>query len=165
MLGAVLLTAETKPEKPEAIDQVRQALRTHASRVLVFGPGGEGEADRIPLPPTVSLLGGLATILASAGTQYCIVAAADLRHPSSELLRYLLYVRGSFDAIVPERADGSLQPLFALYHPRCLGRARSLVAAGEHDPLRMLESLHVRRVSADEVAKFGSPDDLLARGA
>jgi len=80
------------------------------------------------------------------------------------LLRYMVHVRGSFEAVVPLAADDAPQPLLALYHPRCAGRARGLLSAGERDPLALLQIAAVRHITADEVAKFGDPAELLARG-
>jgi len=164
VLGAIVAIAETCPLRSEGVEHLRLALADHADRVLVFGGVGEGGTHRVPLPAAISPLGALAVILRHAGEEHAIVAAADLRHPSSELLRYMVQVRGSFDAVAPERADGSLQPLLALYHPRCARRAAGLVTGGERELSVLLASAHLRRISFDEVAKFGHPTDLLARG-
>lgn len=164
MLGAILAIEETIPVRIEGVQHLRLALADHADRVLVFGGAGEGGRERVPLPLGISPLGALAVILRHAGEEHAIVAAADLRHPSTELLRYMVQVRGSFDAVAPERADGTLQPLLALYHPRCARRAAGLVAAGERELTLLLAGAHLRRVSHDEVAKFGQPSDLLDRG-
>lgn len=164
MLGAIVAIAETCPVRTEGMEHLRLALADHADRVLVFGGAGEGGSERVPLPMGISPLGALAVILRHAGDDHAIVVAADLRHPSAELLRYMVQVRGSFDAVAPERADGSLQPLLALYHPRCARRAAGLVAGGERELALLLAGAHLRRITVDEVAKFGHPTDLLARG-
>jgi len=165
VLGAIIITRDMAPASPAGIEQMRLALAHHADRVIVFG-GVEGAdaPDRVLLPPAVSELGAIATVLAHAGDDHAIVVAADLRHPSGELLRYLVHVRGSFDAVVPVGRDDAPQPLLALYHPRCAGRARGLLSAGERDPAALLRIATVRRVTDDEVAKFGDPAELLARG-
>ncbi len=164
MLGAIIAIGDTRPVTPERVERVRRALAQHAEPVVTFGGVGEGGAHQVPLPPSVGELGAVAFVLARAGDDHAIVAAADLRHPSSELLRYMIHVRGSFDAVVPEAMDGAVQPLCALYHARCARRAQGLVTTGERDLLRLIEGLHVRRVSGEEVAKFGRPGELLARG-
>ena len=164
MLGAIVATGEMRPLRADRIAQIKRMLGDHADRVLLFGGVGEGGDDQVLLPRAVGLLGAIAIVLSHAGDDHAIVAAADLRHPSSELIRYMAQVRGSFDAVAPERPDGSLQPLLALYHPRCARRAAGLVAAGERDPARLLDGIHLRRISIEEVAKFGPPGELLARG-
>jgi hypothetical protein len=164
VLGAIVAIEETSPLPTKGMEQWRLTLGHHADRVLVFGGVGEGGAERVPLPAAISPLGALAVILRHAGAEHAIVVAADLRHPSTELLRYLVQVRGSFDAVAPEGTDGALQPLLALYHPRLARRAAGLVAAGEREPEALLSAAHLRRVTLDEVAKFGDPAELLARG-
>ena len=89
--------------------------------------------------------------------------AADLAHPSAELVRYLVHIRGGHEAVVPVRRDGLPQPLCALYHGRCAGRAQGLVASGERNAEALLAEVEVREVTVEEVAKFGEPQELLAR--
>lgn len=165
MLGAIIAIRETCPLPSAGMEHLRLTLADHADPVLVFGGVGEGGAQLVPLPADISPLGALAAVLRHAGEEHAIVVAADLRQPSSELLRYMVQVRGSFDAVVPERPDGSLQPLLALYHPRCARRAAGLVTAGERELSALLAGAHLRRITPDEIAKFGDPADLLARGA
>lgn len=164
MLGAIIITHEMEPRAPNHLQRLRVALADHAEQILVFtAPPGVDGVESIPLPPPATALSAIATVLAHAGDDHALVAAADLLHPSSELMRYLVHVRAGFEAIVPVGSDGVPQPLLALYHPRCARRALGLVSAGEHDPLRLLELATVRLVTADEVAKFGEPERLLAR--
>ncbi len=166
VLGAIIITRDMAPASPVRIEHLRLALADHADRVIIFGGAGGADApEHVPLPPAVSELGAIATVLSHAGDDHAIVAAADLRHPSSELLRYMAHVRGSFEAVVPLGPDDLPQPLLALYHPRCAGRARGLLSAGERDLSALLQIATVRRITADEVAKFGDPAQLLARGA
>ncbi len=165
MLGAIIITRDMAPARLAGIDQMRLILAHHADRVIIFGGVEGGDApDHVPLAPPASELGAIATVLAHAGDEHAIVVAADLRHPSSELLRYMIHVRGGFDAVVPVGRNDVPQPLLALYHPRCAGRARGLLSAGESDPSELLRIATVRRVTDDEVAKFGDPAELLARG-
>ncbi|MGC9316482.1 MAG: molybdenum cofactor guanylyltransferase [Armatimonadota bacterium] len=146
------------------LERLRSALQPHVERIILYGDGGGQKLQRRELPQG-GLLGAVAAVLADAAEDHAIVLAADLMHPSAELLRYMIQVRGGHEAIVPERRDGRLQPLLALYHARCSRRAEGLVAAGQQALDALLEIVDVRRVTADEVAKFGDPGSLLARAS
>ncbi|HCA46468.1 MAG TPA: hypothetical protein DEP45_03625 [Armatimonadetes bacterium] len=89
------------------------------------------------------------------------IVSAGIERPSAELLRYMCRVRGSFEAVIPERDDGTVQPLLGLYHCALLRRAEGLLAAGEGRIGALLELASVRRITPEEVAKFGDPDRLL----
>lgn len=167
MLGAVVIVHDAKTGGPENVQGAVAALRARCERVLVVG-GTEDvarscDADYQSLPREAGELVALIAALHEAEGDHVAILAADLRHPSSELVRYMQHVRGSFDVVAPERRDGSLQPLAALYHPSLLRRAEGLLTAGERDLAPLLQLASVRRVTADEVAKFGEPEDLLER--
>ncbi len=167
MLGAVVVVHDTGAGGPSGVRGAVEALSAQCARVLVVGGTEDAArasgAEHRPLLREASELTALTIVLREAGASHVAVLAGDLRRPSSELVRYLQHVCGSFEVVAPEGRDGSLQPLLALYHPSLLRRVEGLVAAGERDIAPLLELASVRRVSADEVAKFGEPDVLLAR--
>ena len=167
MLGAVVVMQGATSAEPEGLQRALKALRAQCNRVLIIG-GAEDDArasgaEHRPLPREASELAALTIALREAGGTHVVVLTADLCRPSSELVRYMQHVRGSFEAIVPEGRDGRLQPLAALYHASLLRRAEGLLAAGERDLVPLLELASVRHVTAEEVAKFGEPENLLAR--
>ncbi|MEA3402033.1 MAG: NTP transferase domain-containing protein [Armatimonadota bacterium] len=162
MLGAILATSEMGPIEQPHLQRLHSALQAHVERVVFYDNRGEHEFEHRELP-SGGVLAALAATFQDAGDDHVVLVAADIMHPSAELLRYMIQVRGSHEAVVPERRDGRLQPLLALYHPRCARRAEGLIAAGQHRLDALLEVIRVRRVTADEVAKFGDPDSLLAR--
>ena len=165
MLGAVVIVQETEPADPESVERAVAALAPECDPVLVFGGGGRAGEYARPLRRAAGELPVLATVLGEAGDGHAAVLAADLTHPSSELVRYMARIRGSFDIVAPQRHDGSLQPLLALYRGSLRRRAEGLLAAGEHGIRPLLEIATVRRVSVEEVAKFGDPECLLERAA
>ncbi len=162
MLGAVMIVQEKGAAGPESIERTVAALRSECETVLVFG-GSEQSDNPRPLPRHASELTAVTFALREANDDHVAIAAADLAHPSAELLRYMSHIRGSFDAVVPEFHDGALQPLFALYHGSLRRRAEGLLTAGERDLQPLLDAGTVRRVTVEEVAKFGDPDRLLER--
>ncbi|MGI5819413.1 MAG: hypothetical protein ACOX9R_15095 [Armatimonadota bacterium] len=163
MLGAVVVLHGSDGTEPASIERASDVLKTLCSHVLVFGGAEQSHPAHRPLRRDAGELAAVCAALREAGAGHVAILVADLRHPSSELLRYMAQVRGSFDAIVPECPDGCLQPLLALYHPSLLRRAEGLLAAGERDLAPLLEMVTIRRITTDEVAKFGDPGKLLAR--
>lgn len=163
MLGAVVVLHSPAAVSPQSIERAVAALRPWCHRVLVFGGPEQAGDDHRPLPRDAGELLAVTAALRQAERGHVAVLAADLAHPSSELVRYLRHVRGSFEVIAPERRDGGLQPLAALYHAALLRRAEGLLAAGERDLGPLLEMAAVRRVTVEEVAKFGEPEELLER--
>ena len=162
MLGAILVPPTAEAIDSEGIRAASVALEAVCDRVLVFGSGSKAVTH--PLPADASDLAAVTAALRQAGEDHVAVLAADLLHPSGELLRYMERVRGSFEAVVPERRNGGLQPLAAIYHGALLRRAEGLIAAGERDLAALLELASVRRISIEETAKFGDPERLLQRG-
>lgn len=164
MLGAIVAT-EGKRGAPKAdIERLAGLLDEVAERMLVIGhaqpsePAGEFVRAGSELE-AIRIAAGL------AGEDHALVLAADLAHPSAELIRYLLHIRAGHEAVVPLRRDGSPQPLCALYHGRCAARVAGLVATGERRAEALLDEVEVRWVTVEEVAKFGEPEELLARVA
>lgn len=162
MLGAIICTADFVAT-PDALREVAVALEPQCDRVLIFAPGESDAADFRALPPEAAELHAVAAALREAGDDHAAIAASDLCHPSSALIRYMVQIRGSFEIVIPERGDGGNEPLPGLYHPAIRRRAEGLIAAGERDLAALLELASVRLVTSEEVAKFGDPDDLLER--
>jgi molybdopterin-guanine dinucleotide biosynthesis protein A len=64
----------------------------------------------------------------------------------------LASLRNDFQAVAPIQSDGIPQPLCALYRVEpCLGRAEQLIKSGERKPVALLQSVHTRWVSFDEL--------------
>ncbi len=162
MLGAIVVAPEMGQLTAGQLQEVAGAAEPHIDRLVVCSDAPSGPWELRPLEHATALA-AIADALGLAGDEHALILAADLRNPSSELIRYLIHVRGSHEAIVPIAPDGRPQPLLALYHGRCARRAAGLVAAGERRPEALLELLSVRSVTSEEVAKFGDPGRLLAR--
>lgn len=162
MLGAVLIMQAAGATEPSGVHLATTVLKSVCDRVIVFGGEAAGAAAH-PLPGDASELAAVAAALREAADGHVALLSADLLHPSSELLRYMAQVRGSFEAVVPEHRDETPEPLMAIYHPSLLRRAEGLVAAGERELSNLLEAATVRRISVEEIAKFGEPERLLER--
>lgn len=162
MLGAVVCLGDIRA-RPDRIHEVAITLQEHCSRVLFAGAEADADLDQISIPVAATELGALTAVLRLAEDDHAVIAAGDLRRPSSALLRYMIQIRGSFEIVAPQRSDGTVQPLLALYHAKLRRRAEGLAAAGEREICPLLDLASVRLVTPEEVAKFGDPDGLVAR--
>jgi molybdopterin-guanine dinucleotide biosynthesis protein A len=148
--------------RPTRIERLVALLSELTDRIAVIGDA-EARATQAEFVHAESELDAIRAAARLALDDHAVVMAADLAHPSAELVRYLVHIRGGHEAVVPVRRDGLPQPLCALYHGRCAGRAQGLVAAGERNAEALLGEIEVREVTVEEVAKFGEPEELLAR--
>lgn len=167
MLGAIIAVEGTAAISPARIEHLTRMLDqlTDEDTLLLGGVEPGSALQPVKIPRGTSELGAVAAAIAHAGQSHVMVLAADLKQPNLELLRYMSMVRAGHDAVVPEGPDGSIQPMLAIYHGRLKGRAQGLASLGERDVRALLDDAQVRRVSFDEVAKFGSPATILARGS
>ena len=166
MLGAIVAVQRTSTISSVQIEHLTRMLSPLVDDVILLGGTEEGTRQRtVRVPRSASELAAVAEALAHAGDDHVMVVAADLRWPSPELLRYMSMIRAGHEAVVPEDPEGEPQPLLAIYHGRVAGRARGLAGSGERDLKALLKDVLVRRVTTDELAKFGSPRRLLERGS
>jgi len=106
--------------------------------------------------PDTGPLGGLATGLA-ASNSWCICVACDLPFVQPALFGYLLsQASEDWDAVVPVIED-RLQPLHALYHPRCLHEIKAALHNGQRRMDSFLPRVRTRYVLAEEIRPF-DPD-------
>ncbi len=78
-----------------------------------------------------SALGGLYTGLRSAKTEWIFVAPCDMPYPDARILELLVTRRNGYDAVVP-RIPAGYEPVFALYHKRCLPQMEELLQKGQY---------------------------------
>lgn len=103
--------------------------------------------------PDTGPLGGLATGLAGA-SGWCICVACDLPFVQPALFRYLLsQTSDDWDAIVPQIRE-HLQPLHALYHPRCLPTIETALRRGQWRMDGFLPHVRTRFVTEEEMRPF-----------
>jgi molybdopterin-guanine dinucleotide biosynthesis protein A len=109
--------------------------------------------------PDMGPLGGIASALSEPGDSWRLVVSCDLPLVSAQIVEELLVHAAASpardaDIVVPESADGRMQPLCALWHLRVGEPLRRLLVAVQRDPagdhrrlsvLRFLETLQVFR--------------------
>ena len=167
MLGVIIAvegTAAISAARIEVLTKMLEQLTDEGALVMGGVEPGRTLAP-VKIPRGMSELSAVARALAHAGQDHVMVLAVDLKQPNLQLLRYMAMVRAGHDAVVPEGPDGTVQPMLAIYHGRLTGRAQGLASSGERNVQALLDDAQVRRVGLDEVAKFGSPSTLLARGS
>jgi molybdenum cofactor guanylyltransferase len=144
-----------------------------------FVVGGHYKLEGIPvhpdLEPHAGSLHGLARALELARSSHVAVTACDMPKLSSAYWAWLAELAsGAFDIVIPENADGFLEPLAAVYAKTCLEFVTVAIQAGqlkmtewwEGTPLRLrrVAWLEVqRRFGADVFLNANTVDDLEVR--
>jgi len=120
-------------------------LRRYFAKVLIAGerpdlaqPGVPALADIYP----GSALGGLYTGLQAAATNWIFVAPCDMPYPDARILELLVSHRNGFDAVVPRTPKG-YEPVFALYHKRCLPTMAEMLQKGQYRIYDFYQQLNI----------------------
>jgi molybdenum cofactor guanylyltransferase len=136
-------------------ERVLEVFRESFDQLLLVGDRAERFARfGLPILPDIypgSALGGLYTGLRHAETEYIFVSSCDLPFPNRDLLLFLCSLRGGFDAVVPNTAQG-FEPLFAVYAKSCLGPMRGLLEKGNMRVYDFYPQVRVRYVRGEELA-------------
>lgn len=94
-------------------------------------------------------LGGIATALAAASSDWVLVVAADMPWLEPSVVRALWDLRDSADVVVPVSERGP-EPLLALYRAEaCLPAARAALASGRRRVVAMFGSVRVAEVPVE----------------
>jgi len=122
-------------------------------RSAVQAPAGL-PADVVVIPDEMpgSPLGGLASILGRFD-EPVFAMAADLIAPERGAVGRVLDAFAGVDVALPV-ADDHLEPLHAVYGPRCLPHMQALLAAGAHSILDLFPLVRVARVPFADTAPF-----------
>jgi len=123
--------------------------------------------DGAGLPVTVEILrdeiayqgplGGLATALSNASSEWVLAVAADMPHLEPGIVRALYAARGDGDVVVPVTEKGP-EPLLALYRTQaCLGPAQHVLATGRRRLVALFSHVNVVEVPVDDL-RSADPD-------
>ena len=147
---------------------VVQALRQVSSDVCIIAPEHREYAQfGVPVvserDPGQGPLGAIEMALRRAAHDRCIVVACDLPFLSPALLRWMIQIDFSEDALVPlidAAADVDLtgmnarpQSLHAIYRRSCVDQVRHLLDSGERRLGRLLELIEVRYLDDAEIRR------------
>jgi molybdopterin-guanine dinucleotide biosynthesis protein A len=109
-------------------------LRRYFQTVFIAGDRPDLASPGLPVIADIypgSALGGLYTGLRSAKTEWIFVAPCDMPYPDARILELLVTRRYGYDAVVP-RIPAGYEPVFALYHKRCLPQMEELLQTGQY---------------------------------
>jgi molybdenum cofactor guanylyltransferase len=105
-----------------------------------------------PSCPLAGIYSGLQTLDHDVG----LFLAVDLPEVPVALLSFILNVAEGWDAAVPVHAAGD-EPLCAAYAASCREPIRRRLEAGDLKMTSFLPDVRVRRVTEDEILRFGDP--------
>lgn len=103
--------------------------------------------------PGCGPLAGIYTAVAHAGQPHTLVVACDMPYLQRPLLRHLLLLRATADAVVP-RWGTHPEPLHAVYSKACLPAMERRLQAGWLKVADFLAEVSVRYVEREEIARF-----------
>lgn len=145
------------------LEHALELLRPHVAELLVIGdPARYGALHDRVLPddvPGKGPLGGIATALDHARHGCVLVLGCDMPGVTTALLSALKEGLDSrYDAFVPA-CDGSIEPLVAAYHKRCLPVFAERLS---HDRLKLSDALAQVRTRYVQICpgEDGWPTDL-----
>jgi molybdopterin-guanine dinucleotide biosynthesis protein A len=147
-IGGATLIERTVAELARAFDDV----------VVVAAP--EAEAIELPALGAATVvrdesayqgpLGALARGLRAARRELAFACSCDLPMLRSEVAWWMLSLVGESDDAAIPRIGERLQPLHAVYRPRCAGAVEAMLARGERRLSAIADALSVRIVSEGE---------------
>lgn len=151
-------------------DRTLAMLRSLFPCVLIAGDRPDLVRPDVPCVPDIypgSALGGIHSGLLAASTPWIFVAPCDLAFPDAGLARFILQHRDGYDVVVP-RTTGGFEPVFALYHKRCLPAMEEMLAHGACRIYDFYEEMQVRYLDAEELPpgwersllNLNTPEDL-----
>jgi molybdopterin-guanine dinucleotide biosynthesis protein A len=77
--------------------------------------------------PGKGSLGGVYTGLVSSNSFYNVVVACDMPFLNLDLIRYMISIAESADAVIPKTLNNVLEPLHAIYSKKCIDFIESLL--------------------------------------
>ena len=135
-----------------------RTARAVASEIAIIGP-----PERAVLVPGIQViadcwpnagpLGGIATALQELAGEAVLVVGCDMPFLNVELLRYLIELGETQEAVVV-RLDGRAHPLHAAYRKSCLPVLEELLVAGDLRAQGFLARLQVRYIEPPELDRF-----------
>lgn len=108
----------------------------------------------VDIYPGKGPLGGIYTGLLASESQYSIVVACDMPFLNVELLHYMAELSLGFDAVIPRKGKGKIEPLHAIYSRNCLTTIKTEL---EHNHLKIyqaLDRLRIRYIERAECQRF-----------
>jgi molybdopterin-guanine dinucleotide biosynthesis protein A len=99
-------------------------------------------------------LGGIYTGLMAAQSSLSIAVACDMPFLNTELLSHMVGLCRDFDAVVPQLANGMIEPLHSIYSRSCLAEMQRRLDNNYLGVTPFLKSQHVRYIEEAECRRF-----------
>jgi molybdopterin-guanine dinucleotide biosynthesis protein A len=152
-----------RPGDPPLAQVVLDRVRAVASEATIVAAERPAYA-RFGVPvvpdrfPGAGTLGGIATALAAASHEHCLVVACDMPFLNPALLRWLAGLPRDYDALVPrlpgesrQGGDFVFQTLHAIYARSCLPAIERRLGDGQLRVVGFFEEVRVRVAGEREV--------------
>lgn len=158
-----------RPGDPPLLRIVLDRLAHVAADVTIVASGRPAYGGfGVPMVPDrfseAGTLGGIATALAAARHDRCLVVACDLPFLSVPLLRWMVDQPRDYDVFVPrlpgESRQGSgfvFQTLHAIYARACVPAIERRLADGQRQVIGFFDDVRVRTIELEDVRRF-DPD-------
>lgn len=120
-------------------------LRRLFPRIIIAGDRPDLVQADLPCVADIypgSALGGIHSGLSAATTDWIFVSPCDLAFPDAELARFILKHRDGYDVVVL-RTAGGFEPVFALYHKRCLPTMERMLTQGDYRIYNLYDQVRV----------------------
>jgi molybdopterin-guanine dinucleotide biosynthesis protein A len=145
-------------------------LRRLFLRIIIAGDRPDLVQPDLPCVADIypgSALGGIHSGLSAATTDWIFVSPCDLAFPDAALARFILKHRDGYDVVVP-RTPGGLEPVFALYHKRCLPAMETMLTQGDYRIYNLYDQVRVRYLDVEilpdgwqrALLNLNTPEDL-----
>ena len=103
--------------------------------------------------PRQGPLGGIYTGLLFAHSKSVFVTACDMPFIQPPMVRRMVQLASEYDIVVPEKEDG-LEPLHAIYSPRCLPHIKRMLDRQERQIIKFFQSVKIYRLGTDEIGQL-----------
>jgi molybdopterin molybdotransferase len=104
--------------------------------------------------PGKGSLGGVYTGLVSSNSFYNVVVACDMPFLNLDLIRYMISIAESADAVIPKTLNNVLEPLHAIYSKKCINFIESLLNQNRLSILELYPMIRVRHIESSEINQF-----------
>ena len=148
------------PDGSLMVERVVRRLSEACARVAIVADRADRYAD-LGLPaavivdttPRAGPLAALRDALVEIDTEYALVVACDMPHLDIALLRYMLALPRTYDALVPVH-EGRPQVLHAVYAKTCMPIATRLLAEGEGSLQSLIRFVSTQLISENEWQRY-----------
>jgi len=144
------------------LQRVVSSISSFKSDIIIVTASGQSFPELAGYPrwrivtdiyPGKGALGGVYTGLVASNSFYNLVLACDMPFLNQALLRYMIQLSASFDAVVLQ-VGNFVEPLHAVYSKGCLGVAERLLKQGSKKVRDILPLVRVRYVETEDIDRF-----------